>query len=375
MSEKSSLKDELFNKEKVYKIASEIKEIYISFKKEEFAEEVLEKFSELELKERISHIAKTLRKYMPSDYRESATWLLVSLPLELNPLKTDNDFGDFIYASYADFIRIYGCTEKDVKFSLEALSEMTKRFSVEFAIRDFINEFPVETLKMLNECSVSVNYHQRRLASEGTRPRLPWGKKILLDYRESIKILDNLFYDKTRFVTRSVANHLNDVAKLDAPLVIKTLKRWQASNKQNEREMDFILHHSLRTLVKDGNIEALELLGYSKNLAIKIENFRLNRANIKVGEALDFSFDISASREENLMIDYIVSFQTKTGQLSTKVYKLKKLRLKKDEDLKLSKKYLFRANRTTRTFYAGKHKIALQINGKVYQEANFSLEL
>jgi 3-methyladenine DNA glycosylase AlkC len=375
MPEKFSLKDELFHKEKIYKIASEIKETYLAFKKDAFIEDVLSKFPELELKERLSHIAKTLRVYMPSNYRESTTWLLVSLPLELNPLKTDNDFGDFIYASYAEFILIHGCNKEDIEFSLEALAEMTKRFSVEFAIRDFINEFPIETLKMLDKCSVSVNYHQRRLASEGTRPRLPWGKNILLDYRKSVKILDNLFYDKTRFVTRSVANHLNDIAKIDASLVIETLKRWKDSHKQNEKEMDFILHHSLRTLVKEGNVEALELLGYSKNLAIKIENFSLNRAKIKVGEALDFSFNISTSRAENLIIDYIVFFKTKTGKLSTKVYKLKKIQMKKDEFLRLSKKYLFKANQTTRKLYAGNHKIALQINGKVYKEANFSLEL
>lgn len=103
---------------------------------------------------------------------------------------------------------------------------MTKRFSAEYSIRNFINTFPTETFEMLEDCSLSENYHERRLASEGCRPKLPWGKKLTIDYNFTIKLLDNLQMDKTRFVTRSVANHLNDISKIDALLVIETLKRW-----------------------------------------------------------------------------------------------------------------------------------------------------
>jgi len=103
---------------------------------------------------------------------------------------------------------------------------MTKRFSVEFSIRDFINAYPTKTLAMLEKCALSDNYHERRLASEGLRPKLPWAKKLTLDYKKPIAHLDRLFYDSTRYVTRSVANHLNDISKIDAPLVIVTLKRW-----------------------------------------------------------------------------------------------------------------------------------------------------
>ena len=112
----------------------------------------------------------------------------------------------------------------------------------------------------MKQWSKSDHYHFRRLASEGTRASLPWGIKINLDYKKPIEILDGLYYDNTRFVTRSVANHMNDISKKDASLVLDILKKWKDSKKQNKKEMDFIISHSLRTLVKDGNKEALDFL-------------------------------------------------------------------------------------------------------------------
>ncbi|CAA6812950.1 MAG: DNA alkylation repair enzyme [uncultured Sulfurovum sp.] len=375
MAEKFSLKDELFNPKKVAKIASEIKAVYSIFEQEKFEKEVTDQFSELELKERISHIREMFAKYLPPNYVDATTILLKALPCELDPKKSDDDFGAFIYASYSDFVLTFGCTEEHLAFSLQALREMTKRFSVEYAIRDFINLFPEQTFEMLEACAVSENYHERRLASEGCRPKLPWGKKLSTEYVKAIYLLDKLYVDKTRFVTRSVANHLNDIAKLDAPLVIATLKRWKASNQQARKEMQFILSHSLRGLVKEGNTEALVLLGYGANPKIEVQNFTADSLEVKVGEALNFSCDILAQADENLMIDYVLYFQTKAGKLSSKVHKIKKLKIKKDKLVRIGKKHPFKANMTTRKLYAGEHKLALQINGKLYEEVVFNLSI
>ena len=375
IKEKFSLKDELFNPKKVNQIASEIKSAYAPFEQEKFEEKVVEKFDELELKERIAHIRDKFRKYLPSDYVEATNILLKALPSELDPKKIDDDFGEFIYAPYGDFVVTFGCSEEHLDFSLQALREMTKRFTVEYAIRDFINEFPEQSFEMLKACSLSENYHERRLASEGCRPKLPWGKKLNTEYAKPISILDNLFMDKTRFVTRSVANHLNDIAKVDAALVLKILTRWKASKKQDEKEMDFIVSHSLRTLVKDGNVEALEMLGYGSNPMIEVQNFKIESLEVKVGEALEFSFEIDAQKDEALMVDYVLYFQTKVGKLTPKVHKIKKLNVTKGQLLSISKKHLFKANMTTRKLYAGEHKVVLQINGNAYDEVVFNLAL
>jgi 3-methyladenine DNA glycosylase AlkC len=98
---------------------------------------------------------------------------------------------------------------------------------MEYSIRFFINKHEEKTIEKIILWSKSQNYHVRRLASEGSRPKLPWGEKINLDYKKTIQILDNLYHDKTRYVTRSLANHLNDISKKDYELVLNTLKKWE----------------------------------------------------------------------------------------------------------------------------------------------------
>jgi len=374
MKEKFSLKDELFNSDKVHKIAVEIKAVYSAFDQKEFERDVLKAFPQLELKERMYHIRNMFALYLPGDYREAVGILLQSLPDELDTNRSDNDFGDFIYASYSEFVTTFGCSREELSFSLQALREITKRFSVEFAIRDFINAYPTETFAMLEACSLSDNYHERRLASEGLRPKLPWAKKIHVEYDRTLFILNNIFYDKTRYVTRSVANHLNDISKTDPALVIATLQRWKTTGKQNEKEMDYMIGHALRTLVKQGDEEALAELGYKRSPRIILSEPRLIQDEIKVGEALNFEFDIEAKESCKLMLDYIVHFNTKSGKLSPKVHKIKKLSLQNKERITVSKKHLFKADMTTRKLYAGEHKVELQINGQRYAMGTFLLK-
>ena len=372
--EKFSLKDELFNAGKVKKIAKEIQAVYPVFKASQFTKETLDNFPKLELKERIYHIRDMLHKYLPSDYQEAVNILLQALPAELDPSRSDDDFGDFIYAPYSEYVTAYGCSEEHLDFSLQALREITKRFSVEFAIRDFINIYPTQTLAMLEACAKSENYHERRLASEGLRIKLPWAKGLTTDYRLAFKHLELLYSDKTRYVTRSVANHLNDIAKIDAPLVLETLKRWKKSKKQEPKEMDFIISHALRTLVKQGNSEALAMLGYVQNPPIEVKEVTLKSASVQLGEALEFEVEITALDDVKLMVDYIVHFQTKAGKLSPKVHKLKKFALKKDEKIVLKKKHQFKTNMSTRTLYAGEHLLEVQINGSIVATNKFNLK-
>jgi 3-methyladenine DNA glycosylase AlkC len=327
--QKVLLKDQLFNQQKVNKIAKEIKDIYPAFKQKEFESETLEPFGDLELKARISHISDMLQKYLPNDFIKATTILLKALPQELDESKSDGDFGEFIYASYGEFVATFGCNKEHLEFSLDALMQITKRFSAEYAIREFINRFPNETLQLLERSSHSNNYHQRRLVSEGLRPNLPWGKSIGVDHNVSLTYLDNLFYDSTRFVTRSVANHLNDISKTNPSLVIERLKMWRSSNKQNDKEMDYITKHALRTLIKNGDQKALALLGYPEKPNILVSHLRLKSSTIDTSNPLDFCFDIKAKEHTKVIIEYIIHYQSKNNTPRLKVYKLKNRVLKR----------------------------------------------
>ena len=367
-----SLKEQLFNKDKVNYLANLIKAAYPEFEQKAFSEDVLKEFPKLELKERINNIAENLAKYLPNSYPNALAIILQSLPPELDKSKTDNDFGDFIFAPLSLFVAKYGCEEQYLDISLNALKEITKRFSAEYAIRFFINKYPERSLEFLEGCCNSKNYHVRRLASEGSRPKLPWAQKLLIDYHQPLTILDKLFSDNTRYVSRSVANHLNDLAKLEPKLVIDTLKRWRQSNKQTTKEMEFISKHALRTLIKQGNPEALELIGFSPNPQIEISQLASTSSIVKVGESFEFSFVLKSLKKQKLMLDYIIEFANPKKNKSKKVFKIKQLELAKKQEITIFKKHPIRLM-TTRRLYTGKHSMTLQINGQQFGSLDFDL--
>ena len=254
------LKDQLFTREKVELIASDIERVHPAFRADEFVTSVVARLPVLELKARIDWIATCLGRHLPSDLRRAVGVLVRSLPAPVDPTLSDGDFGDFIYAPYTNYVARHGCTAEDLDFSLAALREITTRFSAEFAIRPFLDLFPGQVLATLQVWTGDEHYHVRRLCSEGTRPRLPWAQSLTLPHDVGIPILDRLFADPTRYVTRSVANHVNDISKRDPQLALDTLERWRGSGQQQPREMGYVIRHAARTLVRAGHPRALDLV-------------------------------------------------------------------------------------------------------------------
>ena len=367
-----SLKDQLFNSEKVKYLGTLISQEFPNFAQKKFHHDVVTALSNLELKERIAHITTCLHKYLPDHYQNALAIILRSMPPELDPNKTDNDFGDFIFAPLSLFVATYGCTAEHLHISLSALKEITKRFSAEDAIRYFINAFPDKTFTFLLHCADDDNYHVRRLASEGTRPKLPWSQKLIIDYQKPLPILEALYADHTRYVTRSVANHLNDISKIDPNLVINTLQRWRTSQRQTVQEMEFITKHALRTLIKQGNQDALTLLGFGGKADITVTNFSTKTPKVKLGDAFEFSLDIRSNKTQKLVVDYLMQFASDGKKNSQKVFKVKQLDLKEGEVITLKKRHPMRLM-TTRRLLLGEHQIFLQVNGQIIDSLTFEL--
>lgn len=278
-TERFSLKDHLFNRDSVTALADQVRTASESFDADAFVGDVMVGLPERELKQRIAWIAHCLRQHLPTDYRDAVNVILAALPPRLDESLTDNDFGDFIHAPYAQFVAEYGCIAGHLVFSLVSLREITMRFSAEFAIRDFINAFPEVTLATITSWAGDRNYHVRRLCSEGTRPTLPWGRRLFTPVAATIPILDLLYTDPTRYVTRSVANHLNDITKVDPDLVIATLQCWQAAGGQSPDELRFIVRHATRTLVKLGHPGAMALWGMSPDPKVSVVNLQWLQIN------------------------------------------------------------------------------------------------
>lgn len=374
LPERFSLKDHLFNRGSVTALAEQLSTASESLDAEAFVAEVMAGLPERELKERIAWISHCLRKHLPSTYRDAVSVILAALPPRLDENLTDNDFGNFIHAPYAHFVAEYGCTPEDLDFSLEALREITMRFSAEFAIREFINAHPHQTLATVERWAGDPNYHVRRLCTEGTRPTLPWARKLVTPVEAPIPILDRLYADPTRYVTRSVANHLNDISKSDPELVIATLRRWQASGDQDPAEMTFMVRHATRTLIKKGHPGAMALWGMSPDPQVSVVDLQWTPV-VAMGDALEFSFDLVAEEAAEVIVDYVVTFQGKAGGLSgRKVFKLKSLSLHPGERVRVSKRHPMRAGMTTRQLHPGAHEVQLQINGADHGTWPFTLE-
>ena len=373
MAEKFLLKDHLFNPQKVEKIAAEIVAVYPRFNRDSFVSMTLSRFAALELKARISWIATTLKHHLPDPFDKACPILLQALPEPCNPALSDNNFGDFIYAPYSEFVAQNGCTAQHLDLSLEALKAITTRFSAEDAIRTFINVFPDQTLARLLEWAHDAHYHVRRLASEGTRPKLPWAQKINIPPEKALPILDKLHADPTRFVTRSVANHLNDISKFNPELVLTTLQKWADLKHQHHKEIDYMTRHALRTLIKKGHAATLGYIGIYPPTQVTIENFRVLTPHVEAGKSLLFEFSLVASEDVRVLVDYIVHFKNKSGGYNQKVYKLGTLSLKKGESKPIQKHHPLKATMSTRTLYEGLHWIELQLNGQKMNRNSFYL--
>lgn len=366
-SPKILLKDQLFNAKKLRMLSEPLAQHCPDFDSQGFTDEVLAGYPDRELSERIAWTREQLAVFLPGNYREQVHSILKALPVPCDPNRSDNDFGDFVFAIYGDFVAHYGCTAIDLDFSLDALHEITTRFSAEFALRPFLKDFPEQTLQVLHRWTQDAHYHVRRLVSEGTRPRLPWGKNVDLSWEQCEPLLTALHADPTRFVQRSVANHLNDWSKQHPEVVLSCLNHWREQQRAGKKQLAYLSQHALRTLVKQGHTGALTALGYDAEASYSLRSLDFT-PHVMLGE--DFRFEVTLHSESQqpqaFLVDYIFYYRNKKGRLTPKVYKLKQCVLAPGASLVL-KKALPLKPRSTRTLYAGTHGFAIQVNGQVSQ--------
>ncbi|MCU0677984.1 MAG: hypothetical protein MUF19_00145 [Candidatus Pacebacteria bacterium] len=374
MAEKFSLKDHLFNESKVHYLVSLLTAADKNFDGKGFEREVMSKLLTLELKDRIRWIADVLTRHLPADYKKAVAVIVRALPPPLDPMNTDDDFGEFILAPFGEYVAREGCTKKHLELSLDTLRELTMRFSMEDSIRYFLRAFPKETLKVMKTWVRDDNYHVRRLVSEGTRPLLLWSGRVPLTTADTLPLLTTLHADRTRYVTRSIANHLNDIAKKEPTVVIETLSQWQKLGKQGARELTWMTKHALRTLIKQGHSDTLKLLGYD-SVDYSVDRFSVTATEVQAGEMVSFAVIITATANTSLLIDYVIHFVKKNNITAPKVFKWKIVSLKAGDELKLAKNHRLKADATTFTLYPGEHTIELQINGHICARKTFQLRL
>lgn len=309
------------------------------------------------LKQRMSHIASALHEQLDADYRKSIKQLLQII----DHLKSKNIQSGFEYMFFPDFVEQYGQQYPDQ--SLNAIEKITAFSSCEFAIRPFIKNNPEKVMKQMLKWSMHKNLHVRRLSSEGCRPRLPWAmalQDLKKDPAPILPILENLKADPSEYVRRSVANNLNDIAK-DHPAVVSSIvKKWQGFSK----ETDWIVRHGSRTLLKKADAEIYSLFGLSGTHTATIQNFKIKPKNVSLGGVLHFSFELynGAPTPSKLRIDFAIYYMKSSGSQSRKLFRISENMYQPDQLYSFNKKISF-SDLTTRKHYAGKHAIAIVVNG------------
>jgi 3-methyladenine DNA glycosylase AlkC len=316
-------------------------------------------WNDMELKQRMFHLMQQTAFVLPLLFKEKMHVIskLIDV-LSKNGVKNQN----LEYIFFADLIAEYGLD--DLEEAIIAFETVTKFTSCEFAVRKFIIKYPDQMMAQMLKWSQHENENVRRFASEGCRPLLPWGSKLhelVKNPKPSLPILQNLKDDPSLYVRKSVANHLNDISKNQPDVVLQIFKSWQ---KDNSERTDWIIRHGARTLLKQGNPEALSLLGTSSDTLFSIKDWCINKSDISLGEVINLSFSLKNEADQNakFRIEYVIYFVKNNSALSKKIFQISEKSLDPQECISLSKNHRF-TDLTTRKHYEGVHKVGIVING------------
>jgi 3-methyladenine DNA glycosylase AlkC len=320
---------------------------------------------------RVAHIAEALHAALPKPTAAAMQTLVASLP---GPAESADGItaGGYRFWAYGEYILRYGTDDVDASF--EAMIALTQRFSSEFAVRSFLAADLPGSLARLDALVTHESQHVRRWVSEGTRSRLPWGKKVpaltaAVDAR--LALLAKLRHDRDRYVQRSVANHLQDILKDDPVRGKRALVAWA---REDHPGLAWICRHAARNLLKAGDPDVMRLFGYApQGLSLAASPLVLSPKRVSIGDSVTLASTITAAgttREgSSVRVDYALSSPTKTGKIARKVFRLADATLVPGDSWQVSKTHAF-VHRSIRTVYPGEHTFELLVNGVVAASAS-----
>lgn len=353
---------EIFNAQRLQHIADEMSAVYPAFKAKAFLKHAQEGLAELSVMQRMARVSESLHAVLPLDYEDSLH-VLRELAPRLN--------SGFVSMSLPHYVASYGAHAFDT--SMDALKYFTTFGSSEFAIRYFLRSDLERSLERMHDWTRDDNHHVRRLASEGSRPRLPWSFRLeamQANPKLAAGILDRLKADESLYVRKSVANHLNDVTKVHPEWVLDTIEGWSLENKHTA----WIAKHALRSLIKQGDLRALTVIGAGAKAEVELLDVRVEPAVVRLGEAITLSFTVKSmvAHEQRLVIDYAIEYVKANGGVSRKVFKLKTLGLAGFGTEVVRRNQVIK-DFTTRKHFAGRHGVQVMVNGEVLGSAAFEV--
>ena len=287
-----ALKD-MFNKKFYERLAVGFHQVDKNFHPDKFVKQVTKDLESKSLNQRLRNTTIVLKDHLPNDYKKAVEILNKVVP------QFRSHYTSFLFP---DYIGQYG--HDDFTLSMEALKSFTQHGSSEFAIREFLKRDFNKTIKVMNKWADDKNYHVRRLASEGSRYRLPWSfnlDEVTKNPAVTRSILEKLKTDEELYVKKSVANHLNDFSKKNTKYMLDLMNSWDKTNPHTA----WIVKHASRTLIKSGHPDSLAIFDFEKNAKVKISKFQISNSKIKLGDNFQFDFEITSekAKSQKLVID------------------------------------------------------------------------
>ena len=359
----SALKDHV-SPQMVQDLADELSTAWADFPSDAFIDDATNGLVELELKDRIRQVATALARTLPDE----PTDLVAVLDATLGSAS----FEGWMVWPCAEMLTPLGPEHPDI--ILPFMARLTHRSSCEFAIRPCIDQHPELTFAYLHTWVNDPDEHVRRLVSEGTRPRLPWGQRLRAlqeDPTPSIVLLDRLRDDDSEFVRRSVANHLGDIVKDHPNLALETAQRWQA---EGGAHIDTVIRHGLRTLIKAGHPTALQLVGYDADAPVQLEHITIDPSQLPIGGHAQIAVELTTNSTTPvpIVVEYLIHYLGIRGPRKPKAYRLAERTLEPGVACRLRRKQTF-DHASIRTLYPGDHLIEVQVNGRVLGSCTLEL--
>ncbi|QDR82952.1 DNA alkylation repair protein [Sporomusa termitida] len=326
-------------------------------------------WDQLALKARMRRITTALGLYLPSSYEEALRILYA----------IDESCSGFPYLFFPDFVAVYGQAEEHWDLSMQALARFTVQSSSEFAVRPFLLREPQRMMQQMAKWAKHPNEHVRRLASEGCRPRLPWGEALTMfkhDPALVLQVLELLKTDPSPYVRKSVANNLNDIAKDHPALVLATARRWQGVHPHT----DWIVRHGCRTLIRNAEPEALALFGYAEpaGAAALTAGAALTAFPpvLPGGGSCELRYELAIREGEpaHIRIEYGIDFVKARGHTVRKLFLLSDKTVPGGAHLTGVRTHNW-SDLTTRRHYPGRHRITLLVNGQEVAYSEVTLVL
>ena len=345
------LKNMFFTRDSLEEFAAGIKQQFAKFNKDAFLQFVFdENWHQLELKARMRHTTTCLKKTLPQDFKTAIEILKKAAP----------SVKGFEAMTLHDYVELYGMNSIDE--SLAAIRFFNQFASGEFAIRPFLHAEPLKVMEFMQSCAEDESELIRRFASEGCRPRLPWAMalpRFKKDPSPVIPVLEKLKKDDSEFVRKSVANNLNDISKDNPDIVLDLCEKWHGSSPRT----DWIVKHGCRTLLKSGNVRAMLLFGFADPSKLLVENFRVYKNSIAIGDDQNLSFKLKVNEQEpcNIRLEYAVGYVKSSGKTSKKIFQISE-KFYAPGEYTITRKQTF-ADMSTRKHYAGNHFISIIVNG------------